>query len=696
MAYLLILILVIWIASVSGRVSRLERSAQVGSFTPPTKKPLPVVPPPPPAAALAPQPPSAPKRSEAEVFTSWLGRIGVVALTLGMAFFFKYAVDQGWIGQWPRIGIGVVVGSLLLMLGELWRDRYGSRAHALSGGGVAVWYFTLFAAYQFYHLVPQPLVLALAVAVAAASVLLSRRYSSLPLAVLGYLGAYGAPVAFRSGADQQLMIFTYLTVLNVALLVTWARKFWPELFTFAVLGTAFNFTLWAVVYQSPTNTYLSLWFIIVSAVLWFLGASATFRAQVQGLPSPGRAAGLVTAGLTVAWLFTLAAAFFLLNDDFHQLLAPVALLFSVLSWCAYAVVDRLEHKAVNYALAVPGTVFFILSAAWQFDGLALGAVWLVVAIAGVALGVLLKREEVRESAVLVLTVSLLKAFLEPSGTADEAFLLNARFGLMFAEAVGLVLTGWMLAKVPATRFESGAREGLEVAAALVLWLSVTLDAASTLPLGAAREHAAALWWVLSPAVLLYLAAALGRRKLFVLGLLLTLLGAGRVLWLDRYGEFQVLWNAKLYLMLLSGLSLLFAGRISKDGGAQGAAPWFRAMGSLMLWLAVSQEIARYFQHSVNAKNLTLSLWWAVYAVALTAVGFLSSQAIYRRVGFTLFAFTILKVFLYDSSALDTPYRIIAFITLGFILLAVSFAYRKNRDAVARFLGTGTGVPPVQP
>lgn len=58
--------------------------------------------------------------------------------------------------------------------------------------------------------------------------------------------------------------------------------------------------------------------------------------------------------------------------------------------------------------------------------------------------------------------------------------------------------------------------------------------------------------------------------------------------------------------------------------------------------------------------------------------------IFRKVAAVLFAFTVLKVFLYDVQALELGYRVVSFILLGVILLAVAFAYQKNKDKLHRF------------
>jgi uncharacterized membrane protein len=43
----------------------------------------------------------------------------------------------------------------------------------------------------------------------------------------------------------------------------------------------------------------------------------------------------------------------------------------------------------------------------------------------------------------------------------------------------------------------------------------------------------------------------------------------------------------------------------------------------------------------------------------------------------LIAATTIKVFIYDVSELDRAYRIVSFIVLGALLLAISFAYQRD-------------------
>jgi uncharacterized membrane protein len=83
----------------------------------------------------------------------------------------------------------------------------------------------------------------------------------------------------------------------------------------------------------------------------------------------------------------------------------------------------------------------------------------------------------------------------------------------------------------------------------------------------------------------------------------------------------------------------------------------------------------------NLEQLSLSGAWLLFSVALMALGFRRSLRNIRIIAFILFGFTILKIFIYDLSYLETLYRIFSFIGLGLILLAVSYAYQRYKEVI---------------
>ena len=83
--------------------------------------------------------------------------------------------------------------------------------------------------------------------------------------------------------------------------------------------------------------------------------------------------------------------------------------------------------------------------------------------------------------------------------------------------------------------------------------------------------------------------------------------------------------------------------------------------------------------ALELQNELISIAWTLEAVVILLLGFSYKSGYVRTIGIGLFIITILKVFTLDVSKLETIYRILSFLILGFILLVVSYLYSKYRD-----------------
>ncbi len=78
-----------------------------------------------------------------------------------------------------------------------------------------------------------------------------------------------------------------------------------------------------------------------------------------------------------------------------------------------------------------------------------------------------------------------------------------------------------------------------------------------------------------------------------------------------------------------------------------------------------------------ALEFTFSAFMMLHGAALLAIGFWKRTAFVRWQGLVLLVATIGKVFLYDMRSLSQGYRVLSFIGLGALLMAVSFVYQKD-------------------
>jgi uncharacterized membrane protein len=708
--FVAVVILLIWVARVSSRLSSLERKlnqvptpqtmAAMPNLQPTNLSPahifsqsqaaaipqsaiLPM--PEPPKQAVSPQKTAS---EDTENAVNWLNRIGVVALVLGLGFFLKIAIDLGWIGPWLQIIIGLLIGGLLVYLGELWKARFGEKAQALSGGGVAILYFSVYAAFNFYHLVPAVLAFLFMVAVAGFAVWLSYRNSSLVLGVLAFFGAYGAPLLFNPGQDNQVMLFSYLTVINIAAVAVMFKKYWNQLLILTIVGTIIDFAVWGGNFSTYQNTLTSLSFVIISAIIYAVGSAALVRLHSTKKTLPADFENNMAALTITNGVFYFVSIYALLFNQYHDILPAVALLGGIVFFFCYALLDRLNYRNLNYCLSFVASVLLVFAAIWKFDGKALSAVFLVLGLLGTGVGTMVKREELRVWGIAVLFISLFKSLFDPYGVGDATFLFNAKFGLMFANTLALLFVGWLYQKIQTSDFEKSVEKLLQVVAAVVLWGAVSWDI--FLPQhGLNRADSfMTLWWVIYPAALAGTAFLSRRKELFKTAVVLLAASFFKVLFLPYTADYIFLYNIKFGLMVLETAVLLVFARISeKQGDSTEFFDLFKVLASLLLWFAVSWEIVKYFENDIskNSRNLYLSLWWIAYSAILMGAGIMWRSSLFRKIAIGLFFVTIAKVFLYDLLSLDLGYLIVSFISLGVILISVSFFYRKHKDQITKFL-----------
>ena len=98
---------------------------------------------------------------------------------------------------------------------------------------------------------------------------------------------------------------------------------------------------------------------------------------------------------------------------------------------------------------------------------------------------------------------------------------------------------------------------------------------------------------------------------------------------------------------------------------------------VVLWI-LSSELLHWmdFYGNKNAYKISITILWASYSLFAIALGIWKKHKFLRIGAITLFAITLGKLFLYDLSDLSTIHKTIVLISVGILLLIVSFLYNK--------------------
>ncbi|MGC2237911.1 MAG: DUF2339 domain-containing protein [Pyrinomonadaceae bacterium] len=102
-----------------------------------------------------------------------------------------------------------------------------------------------------------------------------------------------------------------------------------------------------------------------------------------------------------------------------------------------------------------------------------------------------------------------------------------------------------------------------------------------------------------------------------------------------------------------------------------------------LWLILSSELINLMDilGYKDSYKLGLSILWGIYALVLIILGIYQNNKHLRVGAIALFGFTLAKLFFYDIAELDTISKTIVFVSLGILLLIVSFLYNKYKHLI---------------
>jgi uncharacterized membrane protein len=608
-------------ASLTARVHRLEQSARIepqipsAAQTASTPPPPPITrspgeqptitvsredaerratptPPPPPMPHIPPRPSvAAPKFAQATPHSSeslegtigklWLNRIGIIAILIGVAYFLKYAIDSGWLNPSTRVVIGLIAGIGIVVWSEAFRSK-GSAAfsYSLKAVGIGILYLSLWAASQYFNLVPASVAFVAMILVTASTITLALTQDAEILAVYAMIGGFSTPALVSTGENHEIVLFSYVVLLDLAILAMVSFKPWRRIVWGAMLGTAVMYVGWSAEYYDSSERTVTVLFASVFFAIFALVPLLTPLSRSQWHSG-------MSITLTLLPLVNGAAYFLAL----------------------FVMYDRETVTLTWYALAL-AAVYLLLSS--QF------------------------KRRVNSEPDVVKTVNLLHV----------------------AVAIAFI----------------------------TIAIPLKLDA-----------HWITIGWLIESAVLLFVAFKSDAHFLRIFAGCTLALGVCRLLFFDNFHTQTLVFNARFATFLVAIAIMAGIVAAGERYGSDREMPFVKLAGvalNLLALIALTGEANDYFTRHIaetyqqrnmyeasrqleTARDFSFSAIWILYGAALMVIGFWKRSAFIRWQAMVLLAVTIGKVFLYDSRELQQIYRILSFIALGVMLMAVSYAYHRD-------------------
>lgn len=660
------------------RLARLERLPPgEAPPEPPSTSPVPSVPvrqshPPPLPIPLPPEispaapsmepaaEPANPQRLETRMGLTWINRIGVLTLVIGVAFFFKYAIDNQWIGETGRIVLGVLAGLGTLAVGDiLWRRAQKIFAQGVCGLGVSILYLSFYASFGFYHLLPQAVAFVLMAMVTAMTGALALRYDAIAIAALGMLGGYATPLLLSTGQDAPWTFFGYLFMIDAGAVAIARRKFWRPLDLMALLVTLFLYASWFGQWFKPEKEVVAT---VAALAFYALFAFAEwpwifYAAQIAA----GIALAAIWPDTTPYLLLSLAvgAAGLVVADLARR---PAAAVFSFAAfWGGYGIWFAVNGKPENIL-----TVFWLLTAGF------------VVYLAWTAFEKLVRRRDLAIPQLIVLALDGAIYF------GSNYFLLKPHYqpwlGLFAVAVAGsyLLLGMGLWKERPAAGGDSRpVLLALGIALAF-LTLAVPVQFAG---------YSITITWAVEAAALVWVSGRTNESRLWFGAAVIYVLVIFRLYAFDAFLPLPhpLLVNSRCLAFLTSAVSLWLGAWWLKSTRLPAATAY--VAGHFILLSTCLLELTDWVQTTVSDDNrasvmaISVSILLAVYAVGLIGIGVAYRSVLDRILGLGLMGLVVLKLYLYDVWEASRLFRTAAFVSLGILLLLTSYLYSRFRPAI---------------
>jgi len=648
-----------------------------------------------------------------------INKIGIAVLVFGIAFFVKYAIDQDWINKVGRVCIGLLCGLILIFFANRLRKNYHAFSSVLIGGAITIFYFTIALAFHQYHLFGQAPAFAIMVVITIFAVLISVLYDRIELGIIGTVGGFITPFLVSQGDGNWLVLFSYLTILNVGLIVLAYYKRWR-----VINFIAFIFT--QIIYLA-----------------WVQGKTGSPGFDYEGI--------------------------FLFGTVFYILFLLMNVIHHVVRESRLKAFDFIILLSVNFCYYGAGMYLINESNVTQYNGLftaSLGIVNLILAF-------LFFRRSKADKKFIYLLIGITISFISLAAPVQ----LKGHYITLFWSAEMVVLL-WLYQKsfIPLLKMTVLLVTGLMMISLIMDWTSIYADNSNMHPVLFNKGwitgicSAVACWlvyrllkkeansfyvrhisnqllrniYLILSVLLLYTAGALEIYDQFVKRmpatgmqiiysqLYLTVFIVVLLLLLTRFKTsvhpflrlilpFLVLgiyilnipqvhvtekaillhgqhrawfaggWLNALFLLLLVWITI---GHIRKNQSVFGFLmphiTWLTALfcvtifsvelRNLFIWMNYSDALSFTLEES-NFDKAGLTIVWAVSSFLMIWLGMKYSYKPLRITALVLFGCTLIKLFLFDIQDIAPGGKIIAFILLGALLLVISFMYQRLKNII---------------
>ena len=643
-------------------------------------------------------------------------KIGIGILVLGIGFFVKYAIDKDWINEIGRVFIGILCGGVLLGVAHWLRKTFAAFSSVLVGGGIAVLYLTIAIAFHEYHLFSQTAAFMMMVVITAFAVILSLGYNRVELAILSILGGFASPFMVSTGEGNYIVLFSYIFILDVGMLVLAYYKKWDLVNIVSYAFTVLLFSVWLVGGFESDNPSMVTGGLIFATLFYLVFFAMNI---INNLKEKAAFKSIEITLLLSNTFFFYAAGMVLLNNAFgHNFKGLFTAGLGVFNFVFAYVLHKRGRVDKNLVFLLIGLVltFISLAAPIQLEGNYITLFWSAEAVLLLWLSQKSGIQLMKLASVIItvlMVVSLLMDWTQLYHGINSEISLPIIFNKAYITSiVALTSLGGTFYLL---RFENVERPDniklyryvLTTAGIILLYTANFLELQYQL-----FEHGynySTQNIIIGSYNMFFMAGLLLMSRRFTLpadlknsfGFLGVIAMVSYMFFYhtqiisvrndyvntaDSSTGFMFHYVLLLLLLLVVGLSLTRIRQLKEfNQGTYNLYAWFYVFFFVFMASAELDHlvvIAAYgpdssMEYILNQNHkIGYPILWGITSFVLIALGLKKKIKHLRIISLSLFLITLLKLFLIDIKGISEGGKIAAFISLGVLLLVVSFMYQR--------------------
>ena len=330
----------------------------------------------------------------------WITLLGAIFTFMAFSYSFKYAVDNGWISDGLKIGIGIMAASAFIVFGITMQQKGNSiLSEILSGLGVALLYTTFSFAGIYYSLwTPMTVFLAMTAVTLALSAY-SYKFNFRILMNLSILGALISPIVMKSQGDQVFTLFLYLLVINSIFFFVSVSKGWLELRLIPFIGTWVLFSVYYF-YFNPESWVAPFRYAVSAFIFYIVGFLISSWREKKNFDGLNLYLGIVNGAIFALWSFGI------MHDiiSFSIILGVMGLIYLTAAVITYSITKKNSFPVItNFTASI---LLIIISASEIGSGSAFKPIisvfmWAVIATIVLIFGQIKKKDYLKLAATII-------------------------------------------------------------------------------------------------------------------------------------------------------------------------------------------------------------------------------------------------------------------------------------------------------